>query len=132
MQNPLQKPLSKALPKEAIPKTIICDIDGTLIKHATREQRCDENYEPEILPNVQDRLLTWDLLNYNIILLTGRKESCRKATEAQLRKVGIPFDQLVMGVGRGIRCLINDSISDLETALAYTVVRNKGLGDVCP
>lgn len=113
------------------PKTIICDIDGTLIEHygnATEQLL----RPPKILPNVIKKFNEWDRKGYNIILITGRRESWRKKTEQQLVDIGIFFDQLVMGVGGGQRILINDlkPKGDYHTARAYNIVRNTGLEDV--
>ena len=43
-----------------------------------------------------------------IILTTGRKEGMRRITEQQLENAGIVYDRLIMGIGGGIRVLIND------------------------
>ncbi len=117
------------------PKTIICDIDGTLIPHqgptkaAMTEHGIDLDTFP--LPGVSDKLVEWDRKGYNIILLTGRKESMRENTEKHLASIGIFYDQLVMGVGGGPRILINDKKPDgKDTAFAINVERNKGLNDI--
>ena len=69
---------------------------------------------------------------YNIILTTGRKESLRQVTEKQLSDVGIFYDQLVMGLGGGVRVLINDlkEDSDMITAVAICVDRDKGISKI--
>jgi len=112
-------------------KTIICDIDGTLIKH---HGNLSEQFltSPEILPGVLEKINEWDLKGHRIILMTGRKESMRKETQDQLSSLGIFYDQLIMGVTNGERVLINDlkSNSELKTASAICVTRNKGITDV--
>jgi len=78
-----------------------------------------------------ERLLEWERKGYNIILLTGRKESTREVTEQQLRAAGIFYDQLVMGVGGGERHLINDTKPDGGlSAYAHNVSRNIGIVDL--
>ena len=113
------------------PKTIICDIDGTLLKH---HGNLSEQFsrDPELLPGALEKINEWDLKGYKIILMTGRKESMRKITQEQLDKLGIFYDQLVMGVTNGERVLINDlkSNSEVKTANAFCVPRNKGIFDV--
>lgn len=90
-----------------IPKTIFCDIDGSLITHKGDIIR--NIYEvPVILPNVIETIKECDKLNYKIILTTGRKESTRTKTEDQLSLLGIVYDQLIMGIPNGDRILIND------------------------
>jgi hypothetical protein len=112
-------------------KSIFLDIDGTIIKHCGN--LCSQYLnEADVLPNVKEKLLEWDLKGYNIILTTGRRESCRSHTEKQLANAGIFYDQLIMGIGGGQRILINDSKpnSTEPTAIAFTVERNVGIGDL--
>ena len=78
------------------------------------------------------KLTEWDSNGYNIILITGRRESLRKQTESQLSDEGIFYDQLVMGVGGGDRILINDRKpnSERDTAYAINLNRNEGIKNV--
>lgn len=113
------------------PKTVFCDIDGTLVPHTGD---ITENYRgpPPPLPGVLDAIRAWDRANYRIILTTGRKESTRSATEEQLRSAGIVYDDLIMGLPNGDRIVINDRKTKgvRNTAYAINVVRNKGLEKV--
>jgi len=110
------------------PKTIICDIDGTLVIHNPPSTVTNPTYKMKLLPGTLSKLEEWEAKGYRIILLTGRKESMRKVTEKQLKNVGIFYDQLIMGVGGGIRCLVNDYKPDgTEAAFAINVERNKGI-----
>jgi hypothetical protein len=74
----------------------------------------------------------WERKGYTITLLTGRRESHRAETEAQLKSIGIFWDHLLMGIGRGERHLINDLKpgSDQPTTFAHNLVRNSGLDDL--
>ena len=110
------------------PKTVFCDIDGTLLKHhgdIVLNYTSDESPLPHVVEKIKD----WDRQNYHIVLTTGRKESTRVATEEQLLKHGIVYDQLVMGLPNGPRVLINDKKPNgvENTAFAVNVVRNEGL-----
>lgn len=111
------------------PKTIICDIDGTLITHTNPSSVARNNTNAILLEGTEEKLREWDGKGYNIILLTGRKESLRKITEEQLAKVGIFYDQLVMGVGGGKRYLINDRKPNgtEDYAIAINIERDKGI-----
>ena len=113
------------------PKTVFCDIDGTLIKHFSSEESF-YSYKLELLPGTIEKLLEWDKKGYKVILTTGRKESMRKHTEEQLAQVGIFYDQLVMGIGGGVRVLINDLKpgSEEETAVAITLKRDTGISKI--
>lgn len=109
-------------------KTLFIDIDGTLVKHKNSLSKVILE-EPEILPGVIEKINKWDADGHIIILTTGRKESMRKITEEQMQKLGIYYSQLVMGLTRGERILINDKKPDYEmtTASAIEVNRNEGL-----
>ena len=110
-------------------KTIICDIDGTLVRHVTPLETSKPNFKMELLPGTIEKLQEWDVKGYNIILISGRREGSRKETERQLAEVGIIYDKLILGVGGGIRHLINDKKPDgtINTAFSHNLVRNEGI-----
>ena len=114
------------------PKTIFCDIDGTLVEHVSPDIACKPDHKMILLDGTIEKFLEWDRKGYNIILTTGRKESLRKETTRQLSEAGIIYDQLVMGIGGGYRVLINDRKPDRlgDTAMAINLTRNKGIGGV--
>jgi phosphoglycolate phosphatase-like HAD superfamily hydrolase len=109
-------------------KTIFCDIDGTLLLHHGDLHK-QIHKEPSLLEGALERLAEWDKKGWNIILVTGRRESCREQTEAQLQKVGIFYDRLIMGIGGGDRVLINDRKPDShrDTAHSINLERNEGI-----
>jgi len=115
------------------PKTIFCDLDGTLTKHPKDVGLIqDPNYELEVLPGVKEFLYTIDVNRYHLVITTGRKESARESTIKQLQRAGILYDQLIMGFGGGDRILINDrKVGRTEdTAFAINITRNEGVKDV--
>lgn len=112
-------------------KTIFLDIDGCIIKH--KGNLSTQILEvPELLPNTIEKLNQWEAEGHRLILTTGRKESMRKMTEKQLLKLGVFYDQLIMGLNRGERILINDSKpnNDMITCRAIEIKRNDGIGGV--
>lgn len=113
------------------PKTIFCDIDGTLLKH---HGDIVSNYQedPILLHSVLENITQWEKNNYMIILTTGRKECLREHTEIQLLKMGIVYDKLIMGLPNGDRILINDKKPNCgrNTAYAINTVRNEGLNQL--
>lgn len=117
---------------EDLPKTIICDIDGCILKHFGNLSDIIMS-PPEILAGVKEKFEEWDKNSCKIILLTGRRENLREITEMQLNSFGLFWDVLVMGATRGQRILINDLKPDIatETAIAINIKRNEGLGS-CP
>jgi len=113
------------------PKTIICDIDGTLVEHDLPIKVAKPDYKMKLLPGTLEKIMEWESKSYNIILLSGRRESLRTVTKKQLSKVGIVYDMLVMGVGGGDRYLINDCKSNgHQTAYVKCPGRNKGITDI--
>ena len=113
------------------PKTIICDIDGVLIKHKNEGLSKQLGYV-DLLEDTISKMTEWDSKGYNIILITGRRESQRRKTEKQLDLFGIFYDQLIMGVGGGDRVIINDRKPNDErnTAYAVNLNRNEGIKNV--
>ena len=113
------------------PKTIFCDIDGTLVKHGVPWESCQSDFKMELLEGTLEKFAEWDRLGYVIILVTGRRESMRSVTEKQLSDVGIFYDQLIMGIGSGERVLINDiKPNGTLTAAAVNLNRNTGISNL--
>jgi len=111
-------------------KTIFCDIDGCIFKH--NGNMSTQFIEPELLPGVIEKINEWDAKGYKIILVTGRKKSMRKITEEQLLKHHIFYDELIMGINRGERILINDKKpnDDNNMAIAINLTRNEGFKNI--
>ena len=110
-------------------KTIICDIDGTLTKYMGGGHKAIIENEHEVLPGVVDMMRHWESQGHRIILITGRRESVRERTESELRRLGIPFDILLMVYADSGRVLIND-IGFRVKAHAVNVTRDAGWTDI--
>jgi mannose-6-phosphate isomerase len=110
------------------PKTVFCDIDGTLLKHHG-DPFANAQEQPIPLPQIYENIKEWEKRNYTIVLITGRKESQRHQTETALASLHIPYDYLLMGLPNGDRVIINDRKPDSTRPTAYAVspVRNEGL-----
>ena len=108
-------------------KTIFSDIDGTLI-----EQVRFEDLNPNVanvLPGVREKMNEWYEEGHYIVLTTARPENLREVTVKQMENAGIRFHQLVMGIGREERILINNNSKgepDRHRALAVPVLRDGG------
>jgi len=113
------------------PKTIFCDIDGTILKHLHRFSDVSTK-EPVILNNVLSKFNEWDSQGHKIILCTARKESARKITEEHLRKLGLCWDQLIMGLTSRTRVLINDKLNrmDSDRSISINIKTDEGFGKV--
>ena len=110
--------------------TIFCDLDGTILKHLHSFSDVT-NIKPELLPGVREKFDEWDSKGHKIILVTARKESARDLTESHLKMLGIPYDQLIMGVASGCRVLINDKLFDnKDRAVSVNVTTNEGFKKV--
>ena len=96
-------------------KTIICDIDGTLVNYMGNGHWSIANTEHEACIGAREHMRKWEQQGHRIILITGRRESVRERTESELRRLGIPFDVLLMGYADSGRVLINDLSPGLGT-----------------
>ena len=111
-------------------KTIFSDIDGTLI-----EQVRFEDLNPNVvtlLPGVKEKMLEWYDAGHYIVLTTARPEHLREITEIQMNIAGIRFDQLIMGIGREERILINNNSKgepNAPRAMAVAVGRDAGFNN---
>ena len=116
---------------EILPKTLFMDIDGTLVEHKNPHLTSLLSHKMNVLDGTIERILEWNRKGYTIILTTGRRESNREVTIKQLQEAGIFYDQLIMGVGRGPRVVINDIKPDgMLTAYSINLVRNSGVKDI--
>lgn len=111
-------------------KTIFIDIDGTVLRH-NGDLSTQVLSDCPVLDGAIHKFNEWNRKGYHIILTTGRKECMRELTKSQLQGAGLFYDQLIMGLPRGQRVLINDSKPDVETtAIAFTVKRNSGIAEI--
>ena len=111
--------------------TVFCDIDGTILKYRKFEDI--ESIPAELTPGAI-KLSSWHDAGHHVIITTARPESMRSHTESELRTLGIKWDMLIMGIGRGPRVLINDESPTVKEpkALAFSLRRNEGLDKVIP
>lgn len=113
------------------PKTIFCDIDGTILQHVHRFSEITSQ-PPIILDGVRDKINQWDSQGHKIIFVTARKESAREITETHLKQLGLCWDVLLMGVGGGERILINDKLkkSHKDRAQSINIITNSGFNTI--
>jgi ribonucleotide monophosphatase NagD (HAD superfamily) len=113
------------------PTTLILDLDGCIVENKNRDIFEQLDIDLVLLPGVREKIKAWDRAGCKIYVFTGRTEGSRARTEEQLKKLNIPYTQLVMGSGGGPRVLINDSKPDgRRTAFAYSIQPNVGFGDI--
>ena len=112
-------------------KTIFTDIDGALVHQVNFEDL--DPFSSVALPGVVEKMTEWFKKGYHIVLTTARAESLRDDTIKEMDLLGIPFHQLVMGIGRAERILINnnsDKRPDEVRANGIIVQKNGGFNDV--
>lgn len=81
----------------ALPRAVLCDIDGTLAIHAGRGPYDLERCETDLLNEPVNQTLENHLNQGDaIILLSGRQEEYRAHTERWLAKQGVVYDELWM------------------------------------
>jgi hypothetical protein len=108
-------------------KTIFSDIDGTLIEQV-RFEDLDANVVT-VLPGVVEKMNEWYEAGHYIVLTTARPDYLRLITKLQMEKAGIRYHQLVMGIGREERILINNnSKGEPENARAMAVAVGRDAG----
>ena len=108
-------------------KTLFCDIDGTIFIY--RKFETYENTQAEVIDSTKKWLEKSHNDGHYIVLTTARPEWLRDHTIYELNENSIPYDQLVMGIGRGTRILINDREEDNleDRAIAVNLTRNQGI-----
>lgn len=77
---------------------ILCDIDGTLAHMNGKRGPFDWNkvFVDDVDVTLKNRLRVHAVANEEVVLLSGRDESCRKETEDWLEYHEIPYSKLIM------------------------------------
>lgn len=91
------------------PKTYFFDLDGTIFMHAHKYSNLEKI--PALCPGVKEALDEIDSRGDKIIIVSARKESAREMTVRALAALSVPYDQLVLDVGQGLRVIVNDKMS---------------------
>ena len=82
---------------EGLPYAVICDLDGTLALHVDRGPYEEEKCEGDAINhNVSMILQALEMIGYEVIFVSGRKEKVREQTERWLEKVGWGGHRLLM------------------------------------
>jgi hypothetical protein len=106
--------------------TIFCDIDGTIFKY--RKFGTYEETIPEVIPSTLEYLQKERDKGTYIVLTSARPDMMYGHTMKELIRMKIPFDRLLLGIGRGVRYVINDMDPETEgvRAVAINLVRDAG------
>ena len=112
-------------------KTIFCDIDGTILRQVDFNELNENKFE--VLPGAREKFREWIEAGHHIVITTARPESLRGVTVRQLGNAGFQFHQLVMGIGREERILINNNSSkdpERNRAIGVPVLRDNGFANL--
>ena len=112
-------------------KTIFCDIDGTLVYQVPFEEI--NPTKSMALPGVVKKMNAWYNSGYHIVLTTARPPEYELFTKQEMQLLNIPYHQLVMGIGRSERILINNKSVKNPTekrATAIEVEKNDGFNGI--
>lgn len=105
--------------------TLFCDVDGTLIKY--RKFCHYKSTEAEPVSMMVDEMNKAYDKGHTIVLTTARPEWLRYHTMKELDEIGLQYHQLVMGLARGNRILINDNEKEGDDrTFAFNVKRDVG------
>ena len=111
--------------------TFFVDIDGTIVKY-----RKFSELSTSVLTPIQDVI---DYLNKSydegahIVITTARPPQYELFTKQELEKLGVKYHQMIMGIGRGTRVVLNDKdpeMPELPRAWGINFTRDKGLQDI--
>ncbi len=108
--------------------TCFVDIDGTLVKYRTFDTL--QATEPEPIQSVIDLVNKEYDRGAHIVITTARPPELELFTKQELDKIGVKYHQIVFGIGRGTRYLINDRDPKeplVDRAVAINLNRNTGI-----
>jgi NDP-sugar pyrophosphorylase family protein len=113
------------------PKTIFLDIDGTILKHSYHKDLSQANH-PEALEGAVEKINSWRSEGNLVVITTARREHGRTQIEMELELAGIKYDQLIMGLTKGKRFLVNDklNVNDEDRAVGINIITDSKFSSV--
>lgn len=111
--------------------TFFVDIDGTLVKYRKFQELSTAKLEP--ISEVIDFINKSFDNGSHIIITTARPESYRNYTINELNEIGVKYHQIVMGLGRGTRIVINDKDPqkpEIDRAVGVNLIRDLGFKNI--
>ena len=108
--------------------TYFVDIDGTLVVY----RKFIEINEVPLTPiqSVIDKVNNEYDNGAHVVITTARHPEYELFTKQELEKIGVKYHQLIMGIGRGTRYVINDrdpKEPNIDRAVGINLNRNEGL-----
>lgn len=108
--------------------TYFVDIDGTLIVYRKFSEISTATITP--IQSVIDKVNNEYDNGAHVVITTARPPEFELFTKQELEKIGVKYHQLVMGIGRGTRYIINDKdpeVPEVDRAVGINLNRNEGL-----
>lgn len=108
--------------------TYFVDIDGTLMKY--RAFSDIGVTKPEAIKSVVNMVNEAFINGAHIVITSARPETLRGDTIVELYRIGVKYNQLLLGIGRGTRYVINDKDPkepNVDRAIGINLTRNQGL-----
>lgn len=111
--------------------TFFVDIDGTIVVY-----RKFSELSTAVLTPIQDVI---DTINQyydegaHIVITTARPDEYEVFTKQELEKLGVKYHQIIFGIGRGTRVVLNDKDPEnpeIPRALGINLNRNGGWEDL--
>ena len=104
---------------------VIFDLDGVIYENGSPFWKPKWGENP-VIPEARDKVnQLYDQGNY-IVLVTSRPKTFEETTLAQLKRDGVKYHQIMIGVYHGTRVLINDygPTNPYPSAVAINTARN--------
>ena len=111
--------------------TFFVDIDGTIVKYRKFSELSTATLSP-----IQDVI---DFINKSydegchIVITTARPNNFELFTKQELEKLGVKYHQMIMGIGRGTRIVLNDKdpqAPEIPRAWGINFIRDQGFKDI--
>ena len=113
--------MGETITLSTLPKTLIFDLDGTLLKHNGYKRDGHDT----LLDGVKEYLGGIPDYDY-ILLLTSRTEEFKDMTISFLRDNGIRYDEILFNIPMGERIVVNDrKPSGIDMAFAVNSDRDR-------
>lgn len=123
----LRPKFAEYTPNQDLPNAIICDIDGTLA-HMTGRSPYDytQVHTDTVDVVVRDILHKYDSDNNSaqIIIVSGREDSCKEVTEKWLKDNNVPYDEIYMRKAGDLRedSIVKSEIFDMYIRDRFNVL----------
>lgn len=107
--------------------TFFVDIDGTIIKYRQFDKLLEIKAEP--IQDVIDNLNQEYDKGSHIVITSARPKEYLEFTKKELKNINLKYHQIILGIGRGTRFVINDIDPNNKTvnrAVGINVIRDEG------